>query len=56
ALDRTRDAKPDPNAKRQAVVLPANAATASKEARQFGSQLRAVQPGTIQIVIRIHQE
>jgi hypothetical protein len=42
---------------RQAVVLPTGTpAQSSKEVRQFVNQRRQPQPGTLQILIKIHQE
>ena len=51
-----KDVKPDPKRERSAVLLPNSAGAApSVEVRQFVKG-RQPQPGTLQILIRIHQE
>jgi hypothetical protein len=51
------DGKPVPKKERKAVVLPVSpGATASSEVLEVGKQRRLPQAGTLQILIRIHQE
>jgi hypothetical protein len=49
--------KPNPKAKRQVILLPLNGAgVASPEAKQFLQQRTALQPNTLQVILRIRSE
>jgi hypothetical protein len=56
-VDATVEPKGKPEAKRLAVVLPtAVGSQPSAQVRQFVEQRRQPQPGTVQVLIKIHQE
>ena len=56
-LGEPTDAQSNPKAERKAVVLPVTAGSApSAEVAQFSKQRRVSQAGTLQVLIRIHQD